>query len=61
MGSDPVTPVPPPADETGPRCCERCGETPAQYVRDPYAWDVNDELIYGWWCDQCLQERSDDI
>ena len=41
--------------------CEMCGKFGAKHVRDPYDYDILDEENYRWLCDECCQQRADDI
>ena len=40
--------------------CGRYGEG-VEYVRDPFVWDVHDEVVYDWFCSECWQIKNDDI
>ena len=41
--------------------CDDCGAPGAEYTTCPYAEEINDEEIWLWLCDDCYQERCDDI
>ena len=42
--------------------CAWCGETkPCVYIPDPFLFEVYDEEVWGWWCEDCLCERAGDI
>lgn len=42
--------------------CDGCGvRTDVVWEVDPYAWEIDEELWWGWWCPRCYQDRADDI
>ena len=40
--------------------CERHSK-PQHLTRDPYKWEIYNEEVMLWLCDDCEQERADDI
>lgn len=34
---------------------------PQYLIRDPYAWEIDDEEVMMWLCEDCEQDRCDDI
>lgn len=42
-------------------CCERCGDPTADYVVNPYLYDMYGEESYIWICDRCYKDIAGDI
>jgi hypothetical protein len=43
--------------------CEMCGERKSDVTlrRDPFLWEVYDEEVLKYLCDDCWQTRKDDV
>ena len=41
--------------------CEVCGEKKADYIVDPYLAEVHNQTVYAWLCEDCYQEKLNDI
>lgn len=41
--------------------CEHCGDDGAEWVTDPYVWEIYREEDWSWMCDRCHGIRADDI
>ena len=41
--------------------CDTCGREGAEEVIDPFLWELYDEEVYRWMCDECWEERKADV
>ena len=42
--------------------CEDCGTVRNVHYRiDPYNYEINDKIVYRWLCDNCYNDRKDEI
>ena len=42
--------------------CKRCGCTQcANYVKNPYQWEIYEEVVMEWLCLECYSDISGDI
>jgi hypothetical protein len=56
-------PTKPEGERTDIKVCDLChrADFSANIRRDPYAWDVNGEEVMMRICDDCYEQRCDDI
>ena len=41
--------------------CNSCEGTDTRWTFDPFLADIYDEMIWDWWCENCHNNRNDDI
>jgi hypothetical protein len=42
--------------------CEHCGAWKrVSFTADPFAEEIDKEIIFSWWCEECYAEACDDI
>lgn len=41
--------------------CDFCDSTETEYRVDPFLKEVHEEIVWYWLCEECYQQRNDDI
>ena len=44
-----------------PKYCQDCSNTDIKWTNCPFAEEIYGNIVYGWWCDNCLISRNDEI
>ena len=42
-------------------CCERCGDIHAEYVENPFQYEMNNIEVMEWLCADCYSDIAGDI